>query len=60
MILSVTIIFVVAGLVKGIVGNGLPVISIGLLTLILGLQEAIALAVIPAFATNIWQASRGG
>ena len=60
MLVPVCVIFIVAGLIKGIVGNGLPVISIGLLTLMLGLQEAIALAVIPAFATNIWQASKGG
>ena len=53
-------IFVLAGLAKGIVGNGLPIISIALLTMVLGLQEAIAIAVIPAFATNIWQASNGG
>ena len=53
-------IFIFAGLAKGIVGNGLPIISIALLTMVLGLQEAIAIAVIPAFTTNIWQASNGG
>jgi uncharacterized membrane protein YfcA len=58
--LSVCVIFVIAGLMKGIVGNGLPIIAIGLLTLVLGLQEAIALTAIPAFITNAWQASRGG
>ena len=60
LILYVVPIFILAGLAKGIVGNGLPIISIALLTMVLGLQEAIAIAVIPAFATNIWQASNGG
>ena len=60
MVLSVCLIFGVAGIIKGIVGNGLPVIAIGLLTLILGLQEAIAIAVIPTFITNFWQACIGG
>jgi uncharacterized membrane protein YfcA len=57
---SVCAIFIFAGIIKGIVGNGLPVISIAMLTLVFGLQEAIAIAVIPAFATNFWQASHGG
>jgi len=57
---SVCAMFIFAGIIKGIVGNGLPVISIAMLTLVLGLQEAIALAVIPAFATNFWQACHGG
>ena len=60
MLIAICLIFTIAGLIKGIVGNGLPVISIGILTLMVGLQEAIVLAVIPAFATNVWQASIGG
>ena len=60
LLVTICAIFLIAGVVKGIVGNGLPVISIALLTLVVGLQEAIAIASIPAFATNIWQASRGG
>lgn len=56
----VCVIFILAGFTKGVVGGGLPAISIGLLTTILSLQEAIALVVIPAFVANIWQACFGG
>ncbi len=54
------IVFLAAGTTKGIVGGGLPVMSIGLLTMVTSLPEAIAIAIIPAFVTNIWQASTGG
>lgn len=60
LIISACMIFLAAGITKGIVGGGLPVMSIGLLTTIVGLQEAIAIAIIPAFVTNLWQASQGG
>lgn len=52
--------FLLAGGVKGIVGLGLPTVSISLLTATLGLKTAIALALVPAFATNVWQALQGG
>ena len=51
--------FLLAGTVKGTVGLGLPAISVGLLTALLGLTEAMALATIPAFLTNLWQAIAG-
>ncbi|MGH6948318.1 MAG: TSUP family transporter, partial [Kiloniellales bacterium] len=52
--------FLIAGGVKGVVGLGMPTISISLLTATLGLKTAIALALVPAFATNLWQALQGG
>ena len=48
--------FVLAGFVKGILGQGLPTVAIGLLSLIMSPGEAAALVVIPALITNIWQA----
>ncbi|MEM1399119.1 MAG: sulfite exporter TauE/SafE family protein [Pseudomonadota bacterium] len=60
--LSIAIIiltFLVAGTVKGIVGMGLPLISIALLTVAFGLPQAMALLLVPAFVTNIWQALAG-
>src|SRR5471030_971601 len=48
--------FVFAGFVKGILGQGLPTVAIGLLSLIISPGEAAALVVIPALITNIWQA----
>lgn len=48
--------FVLAGFVKGILGQGLPTVAVGMLSLIMSPGEAAALIVIPALLTNIWQA----
>jgi len=48
--------FLLAGLVKGTVGLGLPLVSIALLTPVLGLAEAKALMLVPAALTNLVQA----
>lgn len=53
-------VFLLAGTVKGLVGLGLPAISIALMSLYLPLPEAIALISLPTIFTNIWQASVGG
>ena len=45
-----------AGFVKGVLGQGLPTVAVGLLSLIMSPGEAAALVVIPALITNIWQA----
>jgi uncharacterized membrane protein YfcA len=47
--------FVLAGFVKGVLGQGLPTVAVGLLSLIMSPGEAAALVIIPAFLTNIWQ-----
>lgn len=57
LILSV---FMVAGLVKGLSGLGLPTVGIALLGLLLSPAEAAALVAAPAFLTNVWQGLRGG
>jgi uncharacterized membrane protein YfcA len=48
--------FVLAGFVKGVLGQGLPTVAVGLLSLMMSPGEAAALIVIPALVTNIWQA----
>src|SRR5580765_792322 len=48
--------FVLAGFVKGVLGQGLPTVAVGVLSLIMSPGEAAALIVIPALVTNIWQA----
>lgn len=53
-------VFLVAGIVKGLVGLGLPTITIALTSLVLPLTEAIALIALPTVVTNVWQASVGG
>lgn len=52
--------FLVAGIVKGIVGFGLPTVALALLAATVGLKPAIALTVFPALLTNIWQGLAGG
>ena len=51
--------FVLAGLVKGVLGQGLPTVAVGVLSLIMSPGEAAALIVIPALLTNIWQGWSG-
>lgn len=58
-ILAVCAIFLLAGLVKGVIGMGLPAIAIGLLSLVMEPRMAIAVAMIPMILTNLWQAWRG-
>jgi len=53
-------VFLVAGTVKGMVGIGLPTITIALTSLVLPLTEAIALITLPTVITNVWQAAVGG
>ena len=53
-------VFFVAGIVKGLVGLGLPTITIALTSFVLPLSESIALIALPTIFTNIWQASVGG
>jgi uncharacterized membrane protein YfcA len=58
--LTIGLTFLLAGLVKGVIGMGLPSVSLGILTAIVGLPQAMALLIIPSFATNLWQAVAGG
>ncbi|UCH73065.1 MAG: sulfite exporter TauE/SafE family protein [Rhodospirillales bacterium] len=61
--LSVVIIagtFLLAGVVKGVIGLGLPTISLALLTMAIGLPGAMNLLLVPSFITNLWQALAGG
>jgi hypothetical protein len=53
-------IFGLGGFVKGVVGFGLPTITLGLLALTRPLPEAMTLVLAPTIATNIWQALAGG
>jgi len=52
--------FFVAGLVKGVVGFGLPLVVLSILATTLGMKEAIALTVVPAIVVNIYQGLVGG
>lgn len=52
--------FLLAGAVKGVIGLGLPSVSLALLTVAIDLPSAMALLIAPSFVTNVWQAARGG
>lgn len=52
--------FFLAGTVKGIIGLGLPTISLAILTVAFDLTTAMALLLVPSFVTNLWQAIIGG
>lgn len=52
--------FLMAGTVKGVIGLGLPTISLALLTVAFDLPSAMALLLVPSFVTNLWQAIIGG
>ena len=54
-----SIVFAIAGIVKGVVGFGFPLVSLVLLTLSLGLLDALPLILVPTILTNIWQALDG-
>ena len=51
--------FLIAGTVKGVIGFGLPIVSLALMTLVLDLPAAMALLLAPSFLTNLWQAFAG-
>jgi uncharacterized membrane protein YfcA len=51
--------FVLAGLLKGMIGMGLPTVAMGLLALVLPPAEAAALLVVPSLVTNVWQLLTG-
>ena len=51
--------FTIAGFVKGVVGFGFPVITLIILTLTIGLLDALAIVIIPTIATNVWQGLAG-
>ena len=47
--------FLLAGFIKGVLGLGLPTVSMGLLAVTMPPGQAIAIVIVPAIVTNIWQ-----
>ncbi len=52
-------VFAFAGLVKGVIGLGLPTISMGLLALVMLPVHAAAILILPSLVTNVWQMLAG-
>jgi uncharacterized membrane protein YfcA len=59
MLLAVAAAFLVAGLVKGVIGMGLPTVGVGLMSLLVAPAQAAALVVAPSLVTNVWQSVAG-
>jgi uncharacterized membrane protein YfcA len=55
----ITLTFLLAGFVKGVIGLGLPTVAVGLLGLVMPPAEAAALLVVPSLVTNLWQLFAG-
>ena len=55
----VAVAFLLAGFVKGVIGLGLPPVSMGLLALAMPPTHALALVIVPGILTNIWQTFAG-
>ena len=52
-------VFLLAGFVKGVIGLGLPTISMGLLAVVMPPIEAAAILILPSLLTNVWQMLAG-
>jgi hypothetical protein len=52
-------VFALAGLAKGVIGLGLPTISMGLLAIMMSPVHAAAILLLPSFVTNVWQMVAG-
>jgi uncharacterized protein len=57
--LFIAAVFIVAGFVKGVIGLGLPTISMGLLATVMPPVEAAAILILPSLLTNVWQMIAG-
>jgi uncharacterized membrane protein YfcA len=55
LLLLVAAAFLLAGFIKGVIGLGLPTVSMGLLAVTMQPSHALAIVIVPAIVTNIWQ-----
>ena len=54
-LLYICVVFVLAGMVKGVTGMGLPTVAMALLGLVMPPLQAAAILVVPSLLTNMWQ-----
>src|SRR5450755_1323751 len=55
LLLFIAAAFLLAGFVKGVIGLGLPTVSMGLLAVTMQPSRALAIVIVPAVVTNVWQ-----
>jgi len=54
-LVAIAAIFLFAGFIKGVIGLGLPTVSVSLLAVAMPPGKALAIVIVPAIVTNIWQ-----
>jgi len=59
-VVACAIAMIAGGTVKGVVGIGLPLVSLPVMATFIPIPKAIALLLLPSFATSIWQTFQGG
>lgn len=59
-LLLIALIYLLAGLVKGVIGFALPLVSVSLLSIFVPVEQALALNTVPLLITNFWLALQGG
>jgi uncharacterized membrane protein YfcA len=59
MLILIAFAFLLAGFVKGVIGLGLPTVSMGLLAVTMPPARALAIVIVPAVITNVWQTFGG-
>src|SRR5262245_23817045 len=55
LLIFIVAVFLLAGFIKGVIGLGLPPVSMGLLAVAMPPTHALAIVIVPAILTNIWQ-----
>jgi uncharacterized protein len=58
-VIELALTFILAGIVKGVTGMGLPTVAMGVLGLLIPPAQAAALIIIPSLVTNVWQFMAG-
>lgn len=59
-VFACAIAMIAGGTVKGVVGIGLPLVSLPVMATFIPIPKAIALLLLPSFATSVWQTFQGG
>jgi uncharacterized membrane protein YfcA len=59
LLILVAVALTCAGFIKGVLGLGLPTVAMGLLAVSMSPGQAIAIVIVPAIVTNIWQTFGG-
>jgi uncharacterized membrane protein YfcA len=59
LLILIIVAFLLAGFIKGVLGLGLPTVSMGLLAVTMPPANALAIVIVPAIVTNIWQTFAG-